>query len=186
MPYDADCFSTTPLNVSVVTDKTRGSQTGFVLPVALFMLVAATILTLGMVKTNIISLRIGGASVITQETQATAELLLGNFFVRNPLDATDGKYDRGYTPCNAAGDNLTNGSVFDCRPIVTANLPANTTPTTPEIQRNGCGSGPRSSTPTQAGSKFNYNQVATGVTNNFYGSRAQVGMGVAKLVVACP
>ncbi|MER2513235.1 MAG: hypothetical protein ABTQ25_12615 [Nitrosomonas ureae] len=186
MPFDAKSF-TKPSQKRVITPPNRSAQSGFILPVALFLLVAATILTLAMVKTNIISLRVGGASVITEEAQATAELLLGNFFVRNPLDAADGKYGRGYTSCNSTGDDLTDGSVFDCRPITSSKLPAHTSAKTPDVQRIGCGTGPRSSNPTQSSAKFNYNQIATGVANDFYGSRAIVGMGVAKLVFSvCP
>ena len=162
------------------------AQSGMVLPVALFALLAATILSLALVKTNMISLRIGGASVITQEAQNAAELMLSNFVTRNPLDSSPG-YERAYTPCSVAGDSpATNKNVFDCRQIEASRLPANTTASDPIVQRTGCGAGPRSNKPTQAGSKFNYYQIATGVENTFYGSRAQVGMGVARMVVECP
>ena len=157
-------------------------ESGFVLPVALFALVAATILTLALVKMNMISLRIGGASVIAQEAQSSAEMLLSNFFTRNPLDPAvpDSKYIQGYTPCGVAVDD------FDCSQISSANLPAHTVANAPIIQRIGCGAGPRSEKPTQAGTKFNYNHITTSVDNTFYGSRAEVAMGVAKLVIVCP
>jgi len=152
----------------------------------LFALVAATILTLALVKMNMISLRIGGASVIAQEAQSSAEMLLSNFFTRNPLDpsASDSKYIQGYTPCGVAGDDP--ATVFDCVQILNANLPANTVANDPVVQRIGCGAGPRSEKPTQAGTKFNYNHISTSVDNTFYGSRAEVAMGVAKLVILCP
>lgn len=168
--------------------KLNDKQSGIVLPVALFVLVAATILTLALVKTNMISLRIGGASVVTQEAQTSAELLLSNFFTRNPINAADGKYERGYTPCAPSTDAPATDQ-FDCRQITdgaSGRLPKNTVASAPTVQRTGCGEAPRSSKPSQAGTKFNYNQVATGVTNDFYGSRAEVGMGVAKMVIACP
>jgi Tfp pilus assembly protein PilV len=163
-------------------------QKGFVLPVALFVLVAATILTLAMVKMNMVSLRVGGASVVAQEAQTSAELLLSNFFTRNPIDAVDGKYERGYTPC-AASNVAPTTEQFDCRQITdgaSGNLPKNTIASPPAVQRIGCTEGPRSNRPSQKGTMFNYNQVATEVTNDFYGSRAQVGMGVAKMVTICP
>jgi hypothetical protein len=45
---------------------------------------------------------------------------------------------------------------------------------------------PRSNRPTQIETKFNYNRVETRVDNTFYGSRAAVGTGVGKMVIACP
>ena len=170
-------------NASSVASK---KQKGFVLPVALFVLVAATILTLAMVKMNMVSLRVGGASVVAQEAQTSAELLLSNFFTRNPIDAAGGKYERGYTPCAASAPTT---EQFDCRQITdgaSGRLPKNTVAVLPTVQRIGCTEGPRSNRPSQKGTMFNYNQVATEVTNDFYGSRAQVGMGVAKMVTICP
>lgn len=165
----------------------QNGQSGIILPIALFVLVAATILTLALVKTNMISLRIGGTSVIAQEAQTSAELLLSNFFTRNPTAVEDGKYERPYTPCSTGADNPdTDKTVFDCRQISNSSLPAHTVPTTPDVQRIGCGMAPRSNRPTQVEARFNYNQVVTGVDNTFYGSRAAVGTGVGKLVIACP
>ena len=162
-------------------------QSGLILPIALFVLVAATILTLAMVKTNMISLRMGGTSVIAQETQAAAELVLSNFFTRNPPAVEDGKYERAYTPCHTAADNPdVDKTVFDCRLISNSRLPANTVPTPPDVRRIGCGMAPRSNSPTQVDARFNYNQIETRVENSFYGSRAAVGTGVGKLVIACP
>lgn len=162
-------------------------QRGIVLPVALFVLVAATLLTVALVKNGMVTLRVGGASVIAQEAQASAELLLSNFFTRNPLTAQNNKYIQAYTPCSVSGDDpATNTNIFDCRQIGATNLPAHTTANAPVVQRIGCGAGPRSNAPTQAGTRFNYNVVETSVENEFYGSRAAVGMGVAKLVLACP
>lgn len=184
----------------------RHSQSGIVLPIALFVLVAATILTLALVKTNMISLRIGGASVIARETTTTAELLQTGFQRRNPLiifnpvtgkevKPDDGKYDRGYTPCSTiAEDPVTDRTIFDCRSIASTKLPAHTTEaewapgvTTPEIQRVGCGSAPRTGQATQIGGvTFNNSQIVTRVENTFYGSWAAAGEGVAKLLIACP
>lgn len=182
----------------------QSPQSGIVLPIALFVLVAATILTLALVKTNMISLRIGGASVIARETQTTAELLQTAFDRRNPLVTLDaagkelpdrGNYGQGYTPCNAVAENpAVVTTVFDCRTIAAAKLPANTTEaawapgvTTPEIQRVGCSDAPRSGQPTQKGGvAFNNNQIVVQVENTFYGSWAAAGDGVAKMLVACP
>ena len=178
--------SSTSSRLACVSKPQCRAQSGIVLPVALFALLAATILSLALVKTNMISLRIGGASVIAQEAQSAAELMLSNFVTRNPLDTSPG-YERGYTPCSTTGDSpATDKTVFDCRQIDASRLPANTTAREPIVQRTGCGPGPRSSMPTQSTSKSNYYQIATEVENTFYGSHAQVGMGVAKMVIACP
>lgn len=182
------------------------SDAGFILPVALFILVAATMLTLSLVKTNMSSLRIGGASVIAKEAQTSAELILANFFTRNPIVTRDpatgkelpdaGRYERGNTPCSVTADDPdADSTIFDCRSIASARLPAHTTQVfwapgvnTPEVQRIGCGMAPRSDNPTQNDGKikFNNNMIVTRVENTFYGSRATVGTGVGKLVVLCP
>lgn len=188
MSYDVNHSAPSSLKNCSARSLAACKQSGFVLPVALFVLVAATILTLGLIKTNMISLRIGGASVVAQEAQTSAELLLSNFFTRNPLDSADGKYERGYTPCAGSAEAPANDQ-FDCRQITdgaSGRLPKNTVATAPDVQRIGCGEAPRSNRPSQKGTMFNYNQVVTEVTNDFYGSRAEVGMGVAKMVIACP
>jgi len=159
-------------------------EAGIVLPVALFALLAATILTLAFVKANMISLRVGGASVVTAETQSAAELQLSNFFTRNPFDANDGRYSQANALCGTsipAGTSTT----FDCT-SATSQLPPNAVAAAPVVQRLGCGKAPRSDRPFDSNTHFNYHQVATGVSNDAYGSRAEVDAGVATLIPVCP
>jgi hypothetical protein len=192
-----------PANVSAPHNRSR--QSGVILPVALFVLVAATILTLGLVKTNMSSLRVGGASVVGQETQGSAELLSSNFRTRNPVVTVDpltlkelpdeGRYERGFTPCSTLADLLPFTTIFDCRSINPSRLPAHTQQVetapgvrTPDVQRIGCAPPPRSSTPTENNGliKFNHNQILSRVENTFYGSQGAAGIGVGKLVMQCP
>ena len=202
MPSAANASSRIhPANVSA--SHTR--QSGVILPVALFVLVAATILTLGLVKTNMSSLRVGGASVVGQETQGSAELLSSNFRTRNPIVTIDpltlkelpdeGRYERGFTPCSTLTDLLPFTTIFDCRSIKSTRLPAHTEQVewavgvkTPQVQRIGCAPPPRSSTPTENNGtiKFNHNQIENRVENAFYGSQGAAGIGVGKLVMQCP
>lgn len=176
-------------------------QRGIVLPVALITMVAATLLALGFMRMNALSLRIGGASVVAEETQTAAELLLGGFFSRNPVVATDariGRYTLDDARCGTTAELTANANrtdVFDCRQISDSKLVTNLTTSgaasasAPVVQRIGCGSGPRSSTPTQAGARFYYYDASASVVNSFFGSRADVGAGIANLVVAglnCP
>lgn len=166
----------------------RRAQSGIVLPVALFALFAATILTLAFVKATTISLRVGGASVVTAETQAAAELQLSHFFARNPTDPDDGRWSRFGTPCDTPPG--TGGpTLFDCNPIAGASLPPGAVADPPAVRYLDCGNPPRSGSPTQNSSKirFNYYQTTTNVNNDTYGSRAGVNGGVAKLIVVkCP
>lgn len=160
----------------------RVAQSGIVLPFALFALLAATILSLALVKSNLMSVRIGGSSVISQEAQSSAELLLSNFLTRNPLEDPDAKYTGKYTPCSQSGDNpVTDKTIFDCRQINKTRLPTGTEPQDPAVQRLGCGQPPRTNKPTEITMGYNYNQIATAVDNTMYGSHAEVGLGVAKL-----
>lgn len=176
-------------------------QAGIVLPAALVTLVAATLLALGFMRANALSLRIGGASVVAEETQTAAELLLSTFFTRNPFVATDpriGRYTEDNVRCGTTAELTANANrtdVFDCRQMADTRLIGNLTTSgsatgnAPTVQRIGCGPGPRSASATQAGAKFYFYDVNTSVVNNFYGSRADVGAGVANMVVAgmnCP
>lgn len=164
----------------------RDRQAGIVLPVALFALFAATILTLAFVKANMISLRVGGASVVTAETQAAAELQLSHFFTRNPPDPDDGRWSRNGTPCDPLPG--TGGpTAFDCNPIAGASLPPGVVAATPTPRYIDCGNPPRSENANSYKYKFNYYQIATATENAAFGSRAGVNGGVARLIVVpCP
>lgn len=130
-----------------------GRQAGVVLPVALFILVIATLLTLGLVKANLISLRIGGASVIGAEAMAAAELKLNNFLRLNPFNsqnassfqnevagdaasyfqAADAYFlDAAIPECSDADNPIGSRTQFDCRPH---NAP-------PDPRRIACGPAP--------------------------------------------
>lgn len=161
-------------------------QAGIVLPVALFALFAATILTLAFVKANTISLRVGGASVVTAETQAAAELQLSHFFTRNPPDPDDGRWSRNGTPCDTP-PGIGGPTAFDCNPIAGASLPPGVVAAIPTPRYIDCGNPPRSDMPNSFRYKFNYYQIATSTENAAFGSRAGVNGGVARLIVVpCP
>ena len=153
---------------SILTNK----QAGLVLPVALFMLVAATILTLSLVKANMISLRVGGASVVAAETQAASELQLSDFFSRNPIGSGSAAYARSYDgTCTDVG--------FDCTAIT---VHGGSTTSAPVAQRLHCDSPPRSSKPWGSETRFNYHLVTTEAANSALGSHAEVAAGVATLL----
>lgn len=164
-----------------------GRERGVVLPVALFILVAATLLTLGLIRSNVMALKIGGVSVVGTENETAAELLLSNFFAQNSLTDANRKqrYMQATANCGTAAQIAAN-TALDCTQIGSSRLPAGVTPATPVTQRIGCAPPPRTSSPTQAGTEFNNVLIETGVTNALYGSQAQVGAGVAAFVLTCP
>ncbi len=150
-------------------------QAGIVLPVALFMLLAATILTLALVKANLASLRIGGASVVAAETQANAELALNNFFSLNGTGT-------GVDPFRK---RLGTAVVYN------TTAPVNTTVT---VLPRYCGTNaPRSEDVTQWGDEksplaFNLHQVRSVVDDPSFGSHAEVSVGIVTMVfdTTCP
>lgn len=172
-------------------------ERGIVLPVALFLLVGATLLTLGLIRSNVISLKIGGASVVASETQAAAEWALGNFFGRNPVitDIGRGRYQRSNTEsrCGTAAEILADGSkFFDCdRPggddgSRDDGLPVGVRLAPFNPQRIDCGPPVRSQKIYQANTVFNNVLIEARATNRFFGSEGRVGAGVVALVTICP
>lgn len=161
--------------------RTMTGQDGVVLPVALFMLLAATILTLALVKANLVSLRVGGASVVAAETQANAELALSNFFSLNGTGTDADPFRKRIGEATDADYNL--------------NAPSHTTIT---VAARACSPNPpRSSSPTQkAGSgantkvplAYNLHQVRSVVDDQAFGSHADVNVGVVTMVfdTTCP
>lgn len=162
------------LNISFQpASKIVARQAGIVLPVALFMLLAATILTLALVKANLVSLRIGGASVVAAETQATAEVALNNFFSLNGTG----------TDADPFRERLGTAVVYNTA------APANTTVSV--IPRNCSPNAQRSEAPTQkkgsgTGQKvplaFNLHQVRSVVDDPSFGSHAEVNVGIVSPV----
>ena len=174
-------FAVNPFSVEAQVRTPRklissAKQSGIVLPVALFMLVAATLLTLALVKANMISLRVGGASVIAAETQAAAELQLSNFFSLNLIVSPDQKYFEHWSRCSVTGDDpAVDKTIFDCRPRTTP-------PVTLKVQPVGCYGPPRSEKPSSNEIRFNYQNVMTEARNDAYGSRAELGAGVSTMI----
>lgn len=170
----------------------KASQRGAILPLVLIVLVGATLIALAFVRSNILSLRIGGASVMVQQTESAAESLLANFFSLNPLTgaaSTRARYRQGTPTCSTDAAIVGNSnpdvanSVFDCR---TPSLPSNTQVDTLAVVRAGCAEAPRSSLATQAGAPFNYFAVNAAASNTLFGSRGEVSTGIAQLIVICP
>lgn len=167
-------------------------ERGIVLPVALFLLVGATLLTLGLIRSNVISLKIGGASVVASETQAAAEWVLGNFFGRNPVD-TDvgrGRYQRSNTEsrCGTSAEISADPSkYFDCtKPTNSDGLPNGVSVSDLSPQRIDCGPPVRSQKVYQANTVFNNVLIEGRATNTWFGSEGRVGAGVVALVTICP
>ncbi len=167
-----------------------GRQAGVVLPVALFILVIATLLTLGLVKANLISLRIGGASVIGAEAMAAAELKLNNFLRLNPFNsqnassfqnevagdaasyfqAADAYFlDAAIPECSDADNPIGSRTQFDCRPH---NAP-------PDPRRIACGPAPYGSGD-DTGIPYYHFQVTAGAADaSGLGGFARIGAGVS-------
>lgn len=176
-------------------------ERGIVLPVALFLLVGATLLTLGLIRSNVISLKIGGASVVASETQAAAEWVLGNFFGRNPVD-TDvgrGRYQRSNSESRCLSetelstvsskplDDPLRSRYFDCtKPTNSDGLPSGVTVSDLSPQRIDCGPPVRSQKVYQANTVFNNVLIEGRATNTWFGSEGRVGAGVVALVTICP
>ena len=165
-------------------------QAGVVLPVALFMLVIATLLTLGLVKANLISLRIGGASVIGAEAMAAAELKLNNFFRLNPFNsqiaastenevagsaasyhqAADAYFLNAAIPeCSDADHPVGSRTQFDCRP--------HSAP--PDPRRIVCGPAPYGSGDDTGIPYYHFQVTAGAAESSGLGGFARVGAGVS-------
>src|SRR5574343_521504 len=169
-------------------------EQGIILPFALFILLAATMLTLGLIRANIMSLKVGGASVMAVETQLAAEVVLGNFFVRNPDSydpanpTTMGRYMRNNADsrCGTTTELAANSSLyFDCN-TPTATLPTGASATAMSPQRIGCGLPQRTSSPSSMDTRWNYLVFDSQVTNTTFGSEGQAGSGRGALVAGCP
>lgn len=172
-------------------------ERGIVLPVALFLLVGATLLTLGLIRSNVISLKIGGASVVASETQAVAEWALGNFFGKNPVDSDlgRGRYQRSNADsrCGTSAELSDDPSkFFDCdRPggddgSRDDGLPKGVRVAEFSPQRIDCGPPVRSQKVYQANTVFNNVLIEGRATNRWFGSEGRVGAGVVALVTICP
>lgn len=154
-------------------------QSGIVLPVSLFMLLAATLMTLALVKANMISLRVGGVSVIAAETQAAAEVQLSSFFNVNSIALPDQKYYEHWSRCSAKGNNVeaADGKFFDCR-----DRTVGTTTVEVDVQALGVTNPPRSETPSSSEFCFNYHNIGSQAVDSTYGSRAEVGTGSSIMI----
>lgn len=151
-------------------------QSGIVLPVSLFMLLAATLMTLALVKANMISLRVGGVSVVAAETQAAAEVQLTSFFNVNPLASPGQKYFEHWSRCSFDNTEAADGRFFDCR-----SRTVGTTTVTVDAQALGVTNPPRSETPTGYEFCFNYHDFGSHAVDATFGSRAGVGSGASIL-----
>lgn len=177
---------------SLLTMRQHSQQNGVVLPVALFLLLGATLLTIGMVRSNTLSLKIGGSSVIATETQAVAEWGGGQFLGANPINHTvmQGRYMRNNTQsrCGTAAELAGDSSLFfDCKkPLSGHGLPTGITLADFNPQRLDCSPPPRSSKVYQANTVFNNVLVESNSRNTYFGSEGRVGMGVIALVTICP
>lgn len=172
---------------SAAAQVTARHQRGMVLPVALVALLAATMLTLAFVRSNMTSLKIGGASVVTAETRNAADLVLSGFFGNSHnslIEANVALYAKGYTPCETTSS--IGADVFDCRKIDNSHLPSSTTANPIAVQRDACTSPPRSDKPSSTQYRSNYNHLVTGVQNAQFGSFAEVGSGVGVFAIQCP
>jgi len=141
------------------------------------MLLAATLMTLALVKANMISLRVGGVSMVAAETQAAAELQLSSFFSLNPTSTADQKYYDHWSRCSVAADNpLVDKTIFDCRPRVTPDVTVTTM-----LQPVGSYRPPVSENPSDFNICFNYFNAMSVASNSNFGSRAEYGAGISIL-----
>ena len=164
-------------------------QAGVVLPVALFVLVAATLLALAFVRANLITLRVGGASVIAAEAQAIAEMNQNTFLLANRLDNPQespfhlpfgglaGVFAVFATNDSAPGENPVRNTVVSSV-FCTKNAPPSEKPS----QFGGSGGMQK------ALLAFNAHQVRSSVDDSAFGSHAEVNTGVTTMVAdsGCP
>ena len=168
-------------------------QSGVVLPVSLFILLAATLLTLAMIKANLATLGVGGASEIAAEALANADVKLNTFLSLNPANIdvgeqatrehfkADPRYGNMTSYCNlalAVGDEA-NGQ-YDCRYPNFYNLPSpNHARDMPKPRFSGCGKPPRATgrSMSDVETSVYYHQITAPVVNDGFG-RAETGGGV--------
>ena len=166
--------------------KAFSREAGIVLPVALFLLVAATLLTLALVKANMVSLRVGGASVLAAEAQADSERGLNNFLINNAV--IEGPLSKRV---------IDTGVVF-----IDSGNPADTDVSV--IARNCSKNAPRSRKPTQYGAAttagngvggvgsvpmaFNLHQIRSVTDDAALGIHAETNAGITTMVAdpGCP